>query len=176
MNEIVNSAKELVEIEHEGQFFKGDPTVPFINHLSEVVNLLIEVGGIDDSTIITAGYLHDILEKTTLTDVELKKLFGEKITGIVKELTIDPNLSKDKARLLQINTSNQLSSEAKVIRLCDKISNIKMIAESKNLNWTYEEKYDYFSWAEDVVTKLKGTNDSLECYFFDEHRWGRLRF
>ena len=35
MNEIVNSAKELVEIEHEGQFFKGDPTVPFINQSLE---------------------------------------------------------------------------------------------------------------------------------------------
>lgn len=176
MNELVNSAKELVETKHEGQFFKGDPSVPFISHLSEVVKLLVEVGGVEDSITIAAGYLHDILEKTTLTEDELKKLFGEKITRIVKELTIDPNLPKDNARALQLKTSNQLSSEAKLIRLCDKISNIKMIAESKNIDWTYEEKYDYFTWAEGVVTKLKGTNESLECYFFDEHRWGRLRF
>ena len=65
---------------------------------------------------------------------------------------------------------------AKLIRICDKISNIRMVADSKNINWSYEEKYDYYTWAEEVVLKLKNTHTNLEELFFDEHRWGRLKF
>ena len=55
--------------------------------------------------------------------------------------------------------------EAKLVKLADKISNIRAIADSPAPDWTAQRKLEYVQWARDVVAGLRGTSPSLESQF-----------
>ena len=44
--------------------------------------------------------------------------------------------------------------EAKLVKLADKISNIRAIADSPAPDWTAQRKLEYVQWARDVVAGL----------------------
>src|SRR5437588_8096905 len=63
---------------------------PFITHPIEVGRLLCDDGQPDE--IIAAGLLHDVLEKTATTSVQLHHRFGADIVRLVESVSDDPSL------------------------------------------------------------------------------------
>lgn len=57
------------------------------------------------------------------------------------------------------------SNGAKLVKLADKISNVRDIIASPPADWTIERKRDYFDWAKAVVDQLRGTSPRLERRF-----------
>jgi len=74
--------------------------------------------------LIAAGYLHDILEETDVTYVELVNTFGYLIAGMVLELTTDEDMKTDlgKEKYLSYRFKN-MTSWALSIKLCDRLHN-----------------------------------------------------
>ena len=52
-----------------------------------------------------------------------------------------------------------------MVKLADKICNLRDIISSPPANWELERKQAYFKWAADVVTGLRGTNIKMERIF-----------
>jgi (p)ppGpp synthase/HD superfamily hydrolase len=69
---------------HEGQFRKGSD-IPYITHPVAVSAILAQYGYEED--LVIAGLLHDVLEDTVVTAIELEKKFGEDITSVVRGVT-----------------------------------------------------------------------------------------
>jgi guanosine-3',5'-bis(diphosphate) 3'-pyrophosphohydrolase len=138
---------------------------PYIHHPIRVAELICRVGGVYDPVILSAALLHDVIEDTDATEEEIIEKFGTEVAGLVKEVSDDKSLDKLKRKELQILHAATLSWGARIIKLADKISNVKDIGSHPPSDWDLDRKIKYLDWAERVVVILRGTNQSLEDLF-----------
>lgn len=150
---------------HRNQRRKDAQASPYINHPIALVNVLANEGGVYDLTVLCAALLHDTIEDTETTECELREQFGDRVTSIVLEVTDDKTLDKDVRKRLQIEHAPHLSREAKLVKLADKICNLRDMLAAPPAGWSAERKLEYFNWAAQVVAGLRGVNDRLEAVF-----------
>lgn len=150
---------------HKDQRRKDIDASPYINHPIALADLLANEGEISDIEVLCAAILHDTIEDTQTTKEELVENFGEQITSIVLEVTDDKLLPKDVRKQMQIEHSANISFKAKLVKLADKICNIKDIINSPPKDWSAERKIEYFEWASKIITNIRGTNAKLEAIF-----------
>ena len=112
-----------------------------------------------------AAVLHDTLEDTETTHAELVARFGDEVASIVAEVTDDKSLPKAERKRLQIEHAASISERARLVKLADKICNLRDLTSSPPADWTLARKQEYFDWAERVVDQLRGTHARLEALF-----------
>lgn len=127
-----------------------------------VANILTEEAGIADIAVIQAALLHDTVEDTDTTFEEIQALFGEEVTGIVKEVTDEKILPKLVRKQKQIEHAPHASYKAKLVKLADKLYNLRDLNRCTPVGWSQERVTEYFQWAHKVVEGLKGTNQPME--------------
>lgn len=150
---------------HRNQRRKDADASPYINHPIALANVLANEGGVVDATILCAAVLHDTIEDTKTTADELKQMFGDKVTFIVLEVTDDKSLAKEVRKEEQVRHAPHISAEAKLVKLADKICNLRDILASPPADWSAERKQAYFEWAARVVAGLRGVHPGLEAVF-----------
>ena len=150
---------------HKEQRRKDAARTPYINHPLAVANLLANEAGIDDEIVLCAALLHDTIEDTKTSADELSSLFGAQISRIVVEVSDDKSLSKSQRKEAQVRHAPGLSREAKLVKLADKICNLRDILCSPPPDWTSERKHAYFDWAQQVVAGMRGESVALEAIF-----------
>jgi guanosine-3',5'-bis(diphosphate) 3'-pyrophosphohydrolase len=151
---------------HRDQRRKGAHQQPYINHLIEVAEQLARVGKIEDINVLLAAALHDTVEDTKTTKEEIAEKFGARVSEIVMEVTDDKDLPKAERKEKQVEHAPHLSVEAKQVKLSDKISNIREIANDPPADWSKNRKLEYLAWGERVVNAgLRGVNANLEKMF-----------
>ena len=127
-----------------------------------------------DRVPLLAAILHDTVEDTATTPDELAELFGAEVAGVVAEVTDDKALPKDRRKALQIEHAPQLSTPAKLVKLADKICNLRDLVSSPPASWPAERKAAYFAWAAAVVAGLRGCHAELERTFDEVHGRGQV--
>lgn len=147
---------------HKNQRRKGAAGSPYINHPINVAQILWKVGGVRDIAVIVAAVLHDTVEDTGTTLSELEEHFGQAVRKLVEEVTDDKSLPKHERKRLQIEHAPHLSIGAKQIKLADKISNIEDVAFAPPADWPHQRRMDYLTWADNVVSGLRGCNEQME--------------
>ncbi len=150
---------------HRHQRRKDARGLPYINHPIALAHVLYAEGGVSDIQVLCAAILHDTLEDTSTTRSELAALFGDKIADIVFEVTDDRRLPKRERKRLQIKHAGELSTEARLVKLADKICNLRDILASPPVGWSKSRKRDYFDWAKQVIDQIRGTHTGLERVF-----------
>lgn len=167
MNNLTNfiEAASFAAKKHAGQRRKGNDAAPYINHPLEVTNLLASVGQIDDYDVLIAALLHDTIEDTETTKDEINEKFGATVTKYVSEVTDDKSLPKAERKQLQIAHAPHISTGAKLVKLADKISNVRDVTENPPDGWSVERRLEYLVWGEKVVAGMRGVNENLEKHF-----------
>jgi guanosine-3',5'-bis(diphosphate) 3'-pyrophosphohydrolase len=61
--------------------------------------------------------------------------------------------------------SSAATERAKLVKLADKICNLRDIIASPPADWSTERKREYFDWVKTVVDQIRGTNPRLERRF-----------
>lgn len=150
---------------HSSQRRKDAEKSPYINHPIALVDVLANEGNVTDIATLCAAALHDTIEDTEATAEELRSIFGEKITTIILELTDDKSLPKHVRKEKQIEHAAHCMPETKVVKLADKICNLRNILTAPPTDWAAERKKAYFDWAANVVEGLRGTHAGLETIF-----------
>ncbi len=150
---------------HRDQRRKDADASPYINHPIALADVLVNEGGVADVEVICAALLHDTVEDTATTPEELASEFGARIARIVAEVTDDKHLAKAERKRLQIEHAPHLSGEAKLVKLADKICNLRDVAERPPAGWDLQRRRDYFEWAKRVIDGLRGTHPRLEAAF-----------
>jgi guanosine-3',5'-bis(diphosphate) 3'-pyrophosphohydrolase len=74
-------------------------------------------------------------------------------------------LKKGSRKRLQISRARKSSDGAKLVKLADKIANLRDVIGSPPADWSLDRKQEYFDWAKKVVDELRGTNAKLESKF-----------
>ncbi len=77
----------------------------------------------------------------------------------------DTNLCKADRKQQQIDHSPYISDEAKLVKLADKICNLRDVADNPPAGWSIERRQEYFDWARAVIDGLRGVHPRLEALF-----------
>jgi (p)ppGpp synthase/HD superfamily hydrolase len=168
----VMRAADFAARRHAAQRRKGAAQEPYVNHLLEVARLLAEATGGDDPVLLVAGLLHDTVEDVGVTPEELEREFGPEVRAVVAEVTDDKSLPKEARKRLQIENAPHKSRRAKMLKIADKISNLRGVLESPPPDWSMERRIAYFHWARDVVAGCRGVNAALERLFDETFQAG----
>lgn len=95
-NEMVVRAIQIADLHHAEQKWG---IFPYIIHLDRVVQTLIQ-HGFTTPKYIAAGWLHDVLEDTDLTEDDLLKEFPTEVVDIVVAVSDPPGLTRRHAKPL----------------------------------------------------------------------------
>jgi GTP diphosphokinase / guanosine-3',5'-bis(diphosphate) 3'-diphosphatase len=150
---------------HRDQRRKDAAASPYINHPIALANVLVREGEVTDSGVLAAALLHDTVEDTQTTPAELRAAFGPAIAAIVEEVTDDKSLPKAERKRLQVEHAATMSREAKLVKLADKICNLRDMADHPPAKWDLARRREYFEWAKAVIDGLRGAHPKLEALF-----------
>jgi guanosine-3',5'-bis(diphosphate) 3'-pyrophosphohydrolase len=175
MNDLAAVLKALhfAADKHRDQRRKNVEASPYINHPIEAAELLARVGGVTDLVTLQAAILHDTLEDTNTTPQELEDAFGPEVRKVVEEVTDDKTLEKVERKRLQIAHAPHVSTRAKLVKLADKIVNVRDVTEHPPAKWPLERRQEYLDWTESVVAGLRGCNPALEKLYEESLAEGR---
>jgi (p)ppGpp synthase/HD superfamily hydrolase len=158
---------------HAGHRRKGSAAEPYVNHVLEVAAILADHGAPEEA--ILAGLLHDTIEDSDtdpepITHARLVEEFGEVVAGLVAEATDDKSLPKEARKALQVRLAPDHTPAAKMLKLADKISNLRAISASPPASWDHARRVEYVGWAGRVALGLKGANPALDALFEATYR------
>ena len=174
-------AKRFAINAHKGEVRKSEPDKPMIMHPIGV-GMLLEEYGYDDE-VVSAGYLHDVVEDTSYTIFDIEKEFGKGVADLVMGASEpDKSLSWEERKTHTIEETKNLPLRNKLVICADKINNLEdlMIKFTKNGNrdfsafkrgedkqrWYYTSVYESLIYNEDKNLPLfKRLENVLEVVF-----------
>jgi (p)ppGpp synthase/HD superfamily hydrolase len=159
------SAAHYAAEKHTNHKRKGAAAEPYLNHVIEVAHLVSSALSEPDANLVIAALLHDVIEDAGVTAAELTERFGQDVADLVLEMTDDKSLAPEERKWLQIENAPKKSVRAQMIKLADKISNLRSILSSPPTDWSLERKREYFMWAKRVVDGLTAPNPALRAEF-----------
>ena len=181
--DLKEKAKRFAINAHKGEVRKSEPDKPMIMHPIGV-GMLLEEYGYDDE-VVSAGYLHDVVEDTKYTIFDIEKEFGKGVADLVKGASEpDKSLSWEERKTHTIEETKDLPLRNKLVICADKINNLEdlMIKFTKNGNrdfsafkrgedkqkWYYTSVYESLIYNEDKSLPLfKRLKNVLEVVFED---------
>jgi guanosine-3',5'-bis(diphosphate) 3'-pyrophosphohydrolase len=170
MSQVLHAAELLEAVmfaaeRHRQQRRKDAEASPYINHPIALARLLATTGGVDDLAVLQAAILHDTIEDTDTTEVELQARFGPAVAAMVMEVTDDKALAKAERKALQVAHASHKSPGAALVKLADKTCNLRDMAAAPPAGWDLARRQEYFDWARQVVEGLPRVNDALRAAF-----------
>ena len=131
-------AKEFAIKAHKGQVRKSDKEKPMIIHPINVGQILKQYGF--DENVVSAGYLHDVVEDTSYEIGDIKDNFNDDIASLVYGASEpDKSLSWEERKKHTIEETKKLDLRHKVVICADKISNL----EDLKILFEIKGKYDF---------------------------------
>src|SRR5580658_6712546 len=139
---------------HRDQRRKGADKAPYINHPIALLRILTVEAGIEVVDVLCAAALHDYIEDCCgapgQRSVEegrglVRGRFGEAVLVLVDAVTDDKSLPKAERKRQQIEHAAHLPHGAKLVKLADKIANLRDIAASPPIEWGRERIREYFA-------------------------------
>ena len=158
--------------QHRHQRRKGESALPYINHPIALANTLANEAGITDAQVLIAAVLHDVVEDCAKDAAErrqrareIRKLFGPQVLEIVLEVTDDKDLEKAERKRMQVVHAATISRRAKLVKVADKINNLRDIARDPPPSWDLARRQAYFDWAQAVVDAMGKPHAKLDALF-----------
>ncbi len=123
VSDIIKIVKEKFAIEFASQKFKEEGIG---NHFLDVLNILQNEFGVDDTDLLVSAVLHDTLEDTDTTYEELEQVFSKTVAELVQEVSHPKDYNKAQKTEYYENLK-QISPKAKILKLADFASNLRAI-------------------------------------------------
>ncbi len=136
---LVETARDLAKTAHEGQFRKGDTSLPYFVHVESVVAILANFA-VTDETILAAAYLHDLLEDQPAFEPQMNAAMPAEVVAIVRCVTenkLDANGEKRpkeerfQETLAALKTGTEPSRKAIFVSFADQLDNARSLVASE---------------------------------------------
>jgi guanosine-3',5'-bis(diphosphate) 3'-pyrophosphohydrolase len=160
--------------EHRKQTRKDEEKTPYINHPVALVRILAIEAGIDDADVLCAAALHDYLEdccgeagQRTVEEGRqlLRERFGAQVLAYVDAVTDDKSLLPAERKRRQVEHAAHIPHGAKLVKLADKIANLRDLTDFPPVEWAAYRRREYFDWAASVIGQVRGAHPQLEALF-----------
>ena len=163
--ELLTRAYHFAALAHVDQRRKGEAAEPYMNHLTEVAELVAQATNGEAIEIVVAAILHDTIEDTETTVEDLRAAFGPRVADLVMEVTDDKSLPSSERKSLQVEHAAHASAGAQIIKIADKTANLRSLVASPPPNWSKVRRDEYVAWAGRVVEGCRGANRWLAVQF-----------
>jgi len=135
----------LKAVDYHGEQKRKFSDELYINHCLRVASLVGDYS--DKEELIIAAVLHDIVEDTAATLLDVNNWFGNKVSSLVGELTNDDIILNEQGKRFYIAEKfNTLSNDGLIIKSLDRLDNLTgLINSSATLEFvkTYVDDTDY---------------------------------
>lgn len=84
---------------------------------------------------------------------------------MVLEVSDNKQLDKDARKRAQVLHAAHISDRAKLVKLADKICNLRDLAGSPPVDWPLGRRREYFDWSRAVVDQLRSASPQLALLF-----------
>lgn len=164
--DIYKKAWEFATIKHSGQSYGGaekDTRIDYLNHIGSVTMEIIWCLGktkkiYNAELAIQVALLHDTLEDTQTTEIEILNNFGAEVLCGVNALTKNINITdKQKQMLDSIERIKKLSPEIEMVKVADRITNLY----HPPYYWNDEKIMYYLNEAKIIYNTLTSADDLL---------------
>ena len=112
--------------------------------------------------VVMGALLHDTVEDTDTSLEEVEAVFGRAVRDIVDQVTDDKTKGKAERKRLQIVHSPHISEQAKLVKLADKLYNLRDLEWASPVGWSPERKHEYFLWSAKVILGCRGVSPAIE--------------
>ncbi|WP_226585591.1 HD domain-containing protein [Halobacillus litoralis] len=171
---MIQKAKIFATEAHKGQKRKNS-SEDYIVHPVRVADILQESGF--NEALICAGYLHDVVEDTNYTLLDIQRTFGRRIKELVAAHTEDKSQSWKKRKQQTIEVVKHGSLEVKALIIADKLDNLRSISKDlqnsgpgiwRHFNAAQDQQKWYYTSIAHVMEH--GLSSNLIPSFFDQYR------
>lgn len=135
---------------------------PYIEHPLALVDILSKAGHQDDE-LLSGALLHDAIEENDHSAevcLRLRSACSASLYALVSEVTDVPGLSRDDRRNEQLARARSYSRKAAIIRLADKLANMKDILDCPP-NWAPKHILSYSAFAMAVVEICRDVDPAI---------------
>ncbi len=104
--------------------------VPYLEHLLEAVQILVQGAGVRDPDVLVAAVLHDVVEDTPCTLDEITAAFGPRAAGLVGWVTMPergPGEDASAVREAYLRRLRLAPDDAVLVKLADRMSNVQTL-------------------------------------------------
>lgn len=143
---------------------RRDSGEPYVNHLAEVAALCASIRP-DDTDLIAAAWLHDVVEETDFTLSDIGALFGTAVAALVGDVTDPEGLTGKARRERQVTHTMNAGPRVKLLKLADKTSNVEELVGLPERSFDLKGNERYLKWARRVVAVCRGVAPDLEARF-----------
>lgn len=140
MSLALQAAEALASTAHEGQMY-GE--YPYTKHLAHVVEVLKRFN-ITDEDMLVAGWLHDTVEDTDTTLLQITATFGSRVADLVYRVTNESGKNR-RERHEKTYPKIMASDDAITLKLADRIANIESCFDTADDKMSmYIKEYEGF--------------------------------
>jgi len=165
---------------HKGQVrLSGEP---YLSHPLEVANILADMKL--DPTTLTAALLHDVLEDTDVTALDIKKVFGKEVAHLVEGVTKIGLVEESSPETRRAETIRKIilamTDDLRVIfiKLADRIHNLstlKYLSDKKQTQIAQETLEIYAPIANRLgMGRTKGELEDMSFRYVDQKNYFRI--
>ena len=173
----IHAAENFAKERHSGMI-GNDGITPHYEHLSAVTDRLKNLG-ISDEDVISASWLHDIIDYTETSFDEIDQRFGSKVAVLVLSVSRDKSLPRAKQEEQYVKQLKSASFEGKLIKLCDisaSLRDLKKSTFSKTKKTKEVKKMTFYlniiksdliknkHQVPGIVSLINGINDMISTY------------
>jgi guanosine-3',5'-bis(diphosphate) 3'-pyrophosphohydrolase len=169
---IITKAKIFAEKAHQGQLRKISGA-PYFTHLENVALTLFNAGF--SNNVVAAGYLHDIIEDTKVTKLQISDLFGNEVVKLVLANSENKLLEWEDRKTETIEKAKTASLEIKALIAADKLDNTSDLLKQYRLQgdnvWSYFNRgFNKQAWYYQNLLKslYHGLEDTDEPTYFKD--------
>lgn len=122
-------------VAHEGQYRQGVLKQGYVIHCIRVVDRVMTAattaGGIAlPIDMLIAAVLHDVVEDTHVTLLDVEREFGHEVSRLVKWLTDDPEWTREERKARQAEKMTTAPPSVLMIKVADQTDNLSDMLES----------------------------------------------
>ena len=103
---------------------------PYVEHLLEVVCVLVEGVGETDVDVLRAAVLHDVVEDTECTSGDVRERFGDRVAGLVDWVTKPARRdgqTGEEVRAAYLARLRGAPDDVLLVKLADRLSNVQRL-------------------------------------------------
>lgn len=112
---------------------------PYIIHFQTAYMVAVRFGVVDEDVLV-AVWLHDILEDTVRTPVEIAGLFGDRVVSMVTRVTDPTGMTRKEKHAISYPIIKE-DPNARIIKLCDRISHLEFGGNKVSM---YRKEHNFF--------------------------------
>jgi (p)ppGpp synthase/HD superfamily hydrolase len=163
---LVERARTFAIKANEGFVRSSKAHEPYYFHCENVALLVAESGGSDEE--IAAALLHDTVEMSLTTSLDIALQFGQRVAEIVAGLTDKPDIATLptlERKKLQAQRVKEKDQSVKRVKLADQVSNIRSMSVDPPVKWNRQKCLDYIQGARLVAQECLGISEFLDREF-----------